>query len=238
MGDVTLVLRDVREEAQDTKSFVFDAEGLAGATAGQYLIVKLDAPTDPRRGNRSFTMANAPTEDRVTITTRMRITSPFKGKLASLAPGDRLAAKGPFGKFVLHDGDAPALFLAGGIGVTPFRSMIRHAIDTGQTLDMTLLTSDRVPEAIPFREELEKLAEERRWFRLGRTVTRPDRSEAPWSGRIARIDGPWIEEHIRDAARVVAYICGPPAFVEAMQTHVQSIGVSDDRIRVEPFIGY
>lgn len=238
MGDVTLVLREARDEALGTKTFLFDAAGLAGVAAGQYLIVKLDVPADPRRGSRSFTMANAPTEDRVMITTRIRSSSPFKQSLAALRPGDRIPAKGPFGKFVLHTDDAPALFLAGGIGVTPFRSMIKHALDTGRDIPMTLIASDRVPEAIAFRAELDGWSRAHPALRVARTVTQPQMSKVPWSGRVGRIDVAWIRENLPDPGNPIAYVAGPPGFVTELRGLLHQVGVPDDRVRVEQFIGY
>lgn len=236
--DVTLVLREVRDEATDTKTFLFDAEGLVGAQAGQYLMVKLDVPEDPRRGSRSFTMANAPSERHVMITTRIRDGSAFKRRMAGMHPEDRLAAKGPFGKFVLHEGDFPALFLGGGIGVTPFRSMLKRAIDEGRRAPITLLSSDRVPDAIPYRAEIDAWARGHPWLRVARTITKPEASAEPWDGRTGRLDVEWIQEHVKDPDRTVAYICGPPAFVNGLRDLVASVGFPPERIRTEQFIGY
>lgn len=238
MQDVNLTLREVREEALDTKTFVFDAADLTGVLAGQYLIVKLDVPEDPRRGSRSFTMANAPGTEPVMITTRIRSSGLFKARLASMAPGERLVAKGPTGRFTFHAGPEPALLLAGGIGVTPFRSVIKHAIDVDRTTRMTLLTSDRAPEAIPFREELDGWAVAHSWLTVARTITRPDESTWAWSGHTGRIDGPWIRDTVRDLERAIVYVCGPPRFVDDMTALVRSLGIPMDRLRSERFIGY
>lgn len=237
-ADVTLVLREGRDEAEDTKTFLFDAEGLSGARAGQYLLVKLDVPDDPRRGSRSFTMANAPSEDAVMITTRIRSGSAFKRRMAALEPGTRIPAKGPLGKFVLREGDAPALFLAGGIGVTPFRSIIKDAIDRGRSPSIVLLTSDRTPAAIPFRAELDGWAASHPWLRLLRTITRPEVPEAQWSGRRGRIDAAGVQEAAGDLDRSVGYVCGPPAFVGGGTEILKSLGLPPERILVEQFIGY
>jgi len=238
MQDITLILREVREEALDTKTFVFDAEGLVDARAGQYLLVKLDVPADPRRGSRSFTMANGPGTEPVMITTRMRPSSPFKARLASLSLGDRLVAKGPLGRFALHETDEPAWFLAGGIGVTPFRSMIRHRIDVRRRARVVLFTSDRVPEAIPFRRELDEWAAAHPWLKVVRTITRPRESQEAWSGHVGRIDAGWIRQVAGDARHAFVYVCGPPGFVDATVSTMESIGISKDRIRSERFIGY
>lgn len=238
MADVTLRLREVRTEALDTLSFLFAAEGLSGALPGQYLLVKVDAEDDPRRGSRSFTMANSPTEDHVMITTRIRSGSVVKKKLVSLRPGDALAAKGPLGKFTLPEGAAPAVFLAGGIGVTPFRSMIKAAIDTGRRAPMTLVTSDRLPEAIPFREEVDRWGAANRWLTIARTVTRPTAGPRAWEGRVGRIDAAWIRDLGIDSSQGFVYIAGAPGFVDAMATVAASLGVPPERVKLERFLGY
>lgn len=237
IADVALTLRELRDEGEGTKSFLFDAEGLAGAQAGQYLLVKMDVPDDPRRGSRSFTMANAPSEPRVRITTRMRDGSPFKRRLGTLRPGDPLSAKGPLGKFVMREGDAPALLLAGGIGATPFRAMIRDAIDSGRTRPITLLTSDRTPAAIPFREEMDGWPSRVDWLRIERTVTRPVGADG-WKGRTGRVDAAWIRDAAADLDRTVAYVAGPPGFVTSIVSILDGIGLPKDRIASEAFIGY
>ncbi|MGQ0796496.1 MAG: FAD-dependent oxidoreductase, partial [Methanobacteriota archaeon] len=213
------------------------AAGLSGALPGQYLLVRLDAPEDPRRGSRSFTMANAPSEPYVLITTRMRAASAFKRALAALRPGDRVPAKGPFGRFGLRDDGAPALMVAAGVGVTPFRAMVRHAIATGRTAPVTVVTSDRVPGAVPFRTEFDTWATRHPWLRVVRTITRPSESSAPWTGRTGRIDAGWLVDLV-DAPRVAAYVAGSPAFVEAIVPVVQRLGVPADRITLERFLGY
>lgn len=238
MADVALRLEDIRPEAADTLSFLFTAQGLDGALPGQYLLVKLDAPDDPRRGSRSFTMANSPTEERVMITTRIRDASAFKKRLAALRRGDVLAAKGPLGKFTLPEGDAAALFLAGGIGVTPFRSMIKAAIDTGRTRPIALVVSDRVPEAIPFREELDRWAAAHPWLTIRRTVTRPEASSKAWQDHIGRIDAAWIRDLGIDWSRGLVYIAGAPGFIDAMTAVAASLGVPPERVKLERFLGY
>lgn len=238
MPPVLLRLVESRPEATDTMAFRFQADGLPRAVAGQYLLVKLDAPGDARNGSRSFTMANAPSEPHVLIVTRIRSASPFKLRLASMKPGDTMEARGPMGKFTLHQGAAPTLFLAGGIGITPFRSMIKDAIDSGRTAPVTLLVSDRTPEMIPFRKEMDEWAAAHPWLALHRTVTRPGESGQPWAGRVGRIDPSWIQECSADLGHAIAYVAGPPRFVDDMSTHLAALGFPPGRVRSERFLGY
>lgn len=238
MPSVNLVLRRLWEEAQDTISFAFDAPGIAGAQPGQNLLIRLDVPEDPRKGLRTFTIASSPTEADALITTRIRSGSPFKQRLAALRPGDAVEARGPMGRFTLPEGDAPLLLVAGGIGVTPFRSMIKYAIDTGRSTPMTLIASDRTPEMIPFRREMDGWIEAHPWLRIRRTITRPEHGREPWTGRTGRIDAEWVRAAVDDLDRRTALVSGPPAFVVATTEVLQAAGMSADRIRTERFLGY
>ena len=238
MADIVLTLRSARDEALDTTTFVFEAEGLGDHVPGQYLLLKLDVPEDPRRGSRSFTIANAPSGGRVTITSRMRPSSLFKRGLAALHPGAQVSAKGPLGRFVMPEGDTPALLLAGGIGVTPFRAMLEHAIASGRSRPVTLVVSDRVPEASVYREEIDRWASEHAWLKVVRTVTRPSPGLSPWRGRTGRIDAALLREALPSPGEGVALVAGPPAFVDGIVAVLAALGLPPDRVRSERFIGY
>lgn len=238
MATVNLVLRRLWDEARDTMSFAFDAPGWTGAQAGQNLLLRLDVPDDPRKGSRTFTVASSPTEDAVVITTRIRSSSPFKRRLAALRPGDVVEARGPMGRFTLPEGDAPLLLFAGGIGVTPFRSMIKYAIDTGRSTPMTLLSSDRVPEMIPYRREMDGWAETHPWLRIRRTITRPEETQEGWTDHVGRMDAGWIRAATDGLEGRTAFVAGPPAFVEGTVGLLRSLGLEGDRVRTERFAGY
>ncbi|OGS46711.1 MAG: hypothetical protein A3K66_00735 [Euryarchaeota archaeon RBG_16_67_27] len=235
MPEFTLTLREVREEATDTRTFAFDSEPRVVARPGQYLLVSLDAPGDPRRGSRSLSIASAPSDPGLLLTTRVRTASPFKRALDGLAVGDRIRAKGPLGRFYLPEGDAPAVLIAGGIGVTPFRAMVRASIDAGRRSPVSLITSDRTPDSIVFREEFDAWSVAHPWFTVTRTVTRPAESGAPWTGPVGRIDERRIGPALRAGAVLVA---GPPSFADGMQALLASAGIPGDRVQIERFQGY
>ncbi len=119
--------------------------------------------------------------------------SPFKEALRGLKPGQTATVMGPLGD-LLFNPKRPAVFLAGGIGVTPFRGMLRYAADIGATEPVRMLYSARVPEEFAFRAELESLAAAHPQFQIHYTVTRPGDSPRSWEGRTGRIDIPWVRE--------------------------------------------
>jgi ferredoxin-NADP reductase len=126
------------------------------------------------------------------------------------------------------------VFLAGGIGITPFRSMLVDLAARPSRPDVTLLYGNRTPD-LPFRELFESLA--RGWpaLRLAYTVTQPGRS---WSGSVGRIDESFVRRHVPDLAAPLFMLAGPEAMVAAMRELLAAVGVGDERVRHESFPGY
>src|SRR5215831_5673056 len=122
--------------------------------AGQYAVVDFGIKDDPEGPVRSFTLASSPTEENfILISTRIRDT-PFKKKLAGLEVGSRVKITAPLGRFVLHeDYSRPAVFLSGGIGVTPFRSMMKYATDKQLPVKIFLFDSNRNEDNILYKKE-------------------------------------------------------------------------------------
>ena len=227
-----LVLKEIREEALDIKSFKFSKENI-NFIPGQYLSVKLDVKDD--RGNmRSFSIASSPNEDFIMIATKMT-GSNFKNKLSSLKTGTKIEVTGPYGNFTL-DETKDAIMLSGGIGITPLRSMIKYATEKKLKNKIALLYSNRIPEEIAFRNELEQLARENENFTLVNTITRPEESKETWNGLKGRIDSNLINKYIKN--NTLFYICGPPGMVGAMVNILKEMNISQNRIKIEHFTGY
>lgn len=233
--DLTLVLHESRPETPTIRSFRFVPREAFARKPGQYLMMKLDV-TDPRGPYRSFTIASSPTEDSVTIATRVIGRSPFKHKLASLEPFASVAAKGPLGKFTLHDESSlRAVFVVGGIGITPARSMMRYATDERLPMDLLLLYSARSEEEIAFRGELDGLAAQNPRLRIVYTLTRAGNA---WNGARGHIDRELLRREAGDLADAVFYVSGRPSFVTDVRTAVMELGVPRERVLSEQFPGY
>ncbi len=153
-------------------------------------------------------------------------------------PGENFQFRGPFGKFVL-DTSRSAVMLAGGIGITSFRSMIRYAADLELKQPIVLFYSNRTAEEIVFREELERLSHNFRTLKVITTVTRPGESKIAWEGKTGRINSSMVQDETAGLSNPLYYISGPPATVEGMTTMVQDgLVVSRENIRMEKFEGY
>jgi len=220
-------------------TFRFSTEG----TGFQYLsnqAIRMVLPgvDDPWGAARMFSLSSSPSEPgAIAVTCRISDT-PFKQALARFRPGDTAEVYGPLGTFLLAT-DRPVVFLAGGIGVTPFRGMIRFATDTETRQSLTLLYSARTPEELVFRAELDQLAKVSSRFAPHYTITRPADSTIPWGGRVGRIDAAWVERLVDLRARPRVYVAGLPDMVSEMVTMLtERFGVPPDDIDYEVFRGF
>jgi ferredoxin-NADP reductase len=172
------------------------------------------------------------------VATRMRDTA-FKRVLGAMPIGLQVKIEGPFGNLVLHNNQArTAVFLAGGIGITPFRSILLRATRERLPHRLFCFYATRRPEDAPFLQELESLERENPRFAFVPTMTDMSRSDRSWQGETGRIDQAMFAKHLKSAASPIYYIAGPPEMVRAMRTLLNSMGVDDDDIRTEEFAGY
>jgi ferredoxin-NADP reductase len=223
-------------EAENASSFLFEPDIAINYQAGQYLRYTLPhADADNRGIARSFTLASFPAESTIRVTTRLsQPSSSFKRALARLEPGAMLHVSGPFGRFAYAETHQPAVFIAGGIGITPFRSIVGDLASRKFRAPIVLLYSNRTSD-IPFRAFFEALAPDWPELRLVYTLTQPD---SAWRGPTGRIDGAFIKQYVSDLAQPVFFVSGPTALVAAMRTTLSEIGVDATRVKHEAFPGY
>jgi glycine betaine catabolism B len=231
--------------ATDIMTFKF-TRGEIRYTAGQYAFFKLDGVSGDAKGPiRHFSITSSPTEqDYILISTRIRDT-PYKQKLASLKEGTKILVWDPQGEFVLHDDHSkPAVFLSGGIGVTPFRSMIKFATDKQLPVKIIMFDSNRNEQNILYKDEFDRSANQNENLKVIYTVTEEEQeatTNANWSGERGRIDKSMLERHLSkdEIGNAIFYICGPPGMLKAMQELLQQeLQIPKDRLKVEAFTGY
>jgi ferredoxin-NADP reductase len=182
-----------------------------------------------------MSLACAPTRPYLEFGARIS-PSPWKQTFAALRPGDVAEIDGPYGHFVL-DESAPAVLLAGGIGITPLKGMAEYAADRKLPIEVRLVYSNRTEEEIAFRSELEALTQQNPRFRILHTLTRVD-ADSAWSGRRGRIDPGLIASAAEGLLDPVYYVCGAPGMVRESLISLAARGVPRDRIRFEAFRGY
>lgn len=186
----------------------------------------------------AFSIVSAPFEDQLVIATRMR-DSVFRRALKSLAVCSPVMIDGPFGSLVLHnDRSRAAVFIAGGIGITPFISMLRQAHHVQSPQRLILLYSSRRPEEAAFLVDLQHLEEQNKHFRLVATMTDMHLSSRTWLNQTGFINADLLTRVVGDLPKPVFYVVGPPGMVEAMRHTLQLLGIDKDNVRSEAFYGY
>lgn len=183
-----------------------------------------------------FTIASAPHETNLVFATR-KTGSGFKRSLEK-ASQQQVDIMGPRGNLVRND-SRPAVFIAGGIGVTPFRSMLMDALHRKLEQPITLLSSNRYSSEIVFHDQFLKAAADfPSLFTYVPTVTQDDEANSSWSGERRRIDVNFIEQYVPDFSAVTFYVCGPPAMVTAVSDMLIQKNISQEHILAESFWGY
>lgn len=240
MTSTTVRLQRREEVAHGTMAFHFDKPPGFSFKPGQAIDLVLSDPavsgTDAAR--HAFSIVSAPHERELVVATRMR-DSAFKNALARLPAGATAEVEGPFGSLTLHNKASRAgVLIAGGIGITPFMSMLRHAAHAALEHPLVLLYSNRRPEDSAFLTELQRLEGENRHFRLVATMTRMRESRQPWMGATGPIDEALLKRAVAELPDPIYYVAGPPVMVGALRDTLERSGVDADDVRSEEFYGY
>jgi ferredoxin-NADP reductase len=225
--------------AKDTYTFVFERPTDFEFLPGQYNRWTLPIiATDGRGSSRFFTISSSPVEkDKLTITTKI-IQSDFKKTLLNLKKNDEIKIFGPMGNFILDETNTkPRVFIAGGIGITPYHSMLTYAASKKLTTPLTLFVSFSVPQEMVFYEELKKL-EINQNIKIIYTVTKPEESKTLWTEEKGRISKDLIKKYIRDVSNVLFYVVGPPPMEETTKTMLNQMQIANENILTEAFTGY
>jgi ferredoxin-NADP reductase len=240
VAEYTSELLSKQNIAEGTMAFSFRKPAGFDFRAGQAIdLTLIDPPETDGEGNtRAFSLASAPAEPQLMVTTRMRDTA-FKRVLKAAAPGFRVNIEGPTGSLTLHkNASKPAVLLAGGIGITPFRSIAVQAAKERLTHEIYLFYSNRTPEGAAFLDELQRLESENPHFHLVATMSETGEAQKTWSGETGKLDAEKLRRHVNPLNGPIYYIAGPPAMVAAMRDMALQAGVDEDDIRSEDFPGY
>jgi ferredoxin-NADP reductase/nitrite reductase/ring-hydroxylating ferredoxin subunit len=255
--ELTLLEKD-KIEGTDVTSFKFSKQNVQGGgedkitplnyTAGQFAFFDIGGVyNDPKGPIRHFTISSSPTENFIMFSTRIR-ESPYKKRLSTLEEGSRVKVRGPEGQFILHeDYSKPAVFLSGGIGVTPFRSMIKYATDKQLPLKIVMFDSNRNRENILFNKEFDEWTKINKNLKIIYTISEDEQQQPSsstandWKGEYGRIDKAMILKYLDTNMldNSIFYICGPPSMLKAMESLLQdNLEIPKERIKVEEFTGY
>jgi ferredoxin-NADP reductase len=239
LGRLNWILGEVAELVDETprvRTIVLDAPDWSGHRAGQHVDVRLTAE-DGYQAQRSYSIASAPEDDRLAITVERlpdgEVSSYLVGELRR---GDMLELRGPIGGYFVWDAEmgGPLLLVAGGSGVVPLMSMLRHRRAAGAAVGARLLYSSRAWEDVIYRPELEELSSGRNAAEVVHTLTR---SQPPgWVGYARRVDASMLSEVAWPASNgATAFICGPTPFVESVSAALVLLGYPAASVKTERF---
>jgi ferredoxin-NADP reductase len=228
---LTAHLADRRTVAQGTGAFTFRLDGDMPFVAGQTVDITIPSPlhSDEKGNARTFSVTSSPAElPSITIATRLT-GSAFKRTLLDGPIGMPVEVDGPYGSFTLHNkASRPALLLAGGIGITPFRSIVKDATERRLAHKLVLLYSNRSQEVTAFLDDLNG------WASANGNV----KVVPVYTSVSGFITADTIKRETPDLSSAIAYAAGPDAFVKAMRQALLDAGVDPDDIRTEEFPGY
>jgi len=237
---LSLQLKERREIGNGILAFSFDYPEGFNHRLGQYMEWTLPVSEPDGRGNRRyFSIASSPTEPDLLIAARFYPrSSRYKQAMAEMESGDPIVAAELSGDFVLpRDPEVPLLFVAGGIGITPFRSMIKFLVDTGEKRDIVLLYSNSVREEIVFRDVFED-AEQRIGLKTVYTLTGGKRLPENWKGRTGHVEEQMLHEEVPNLEERVCFVSGSPGMVEDVKKVLRSVGIRRRNVRTDYFPGY
>ncbi len=232
-------IAEKREVAKGTLLVVFDLLGAeVDFRPGQYFwVTLLDPPYDDDRGpRRHISVVTSPNERGVLgLCTRIRDTA-FKRSLAELPVGTEVDVEEPKGTFLLPDDtDRPYVFVAGGIGITVFRSMLRYIAEEGLPHRVTLVYSNSDRESAAFLDELLELERANPNLHVVATMT----DDPTWEGETRHIDAEMLRDRLEEDLGAYTYlVAGPPDMVNGIVEVLHAAGVPEEQVRPDRFAGY
>lgn len=233
-------LSDRKMVAKETMLFTFEKPSNFIFKPGQFgdFTITNPAETDAKGNIRGFSIASPPSSNQIMITTRLRNTA-FKSMLQKLPIGTEFIFDAPYGSFTLHHNQTtPAVFIAGGIGITPVRSILLQAAADKLSNKIYLFYFNHNPKTTAFLEELQALEKQNPNFKFIPVMTSVEESNTSWSGETEHINCKILSKYIADLTAPIYYISGPAAMVAAAHKKLNECGIDDDIIRTEEFSGY
>lgn len=222
-------------EGQFELSFVpADAQPMFEFIPGQWMMIELPDPNGGKVWKSAYSISNAPHEAKDAFEIAVKIDGDFTKRLDKLAVGEEVVAQGPYGVFTLKPGEAPLVIFAGGVGFTPFRSMIRSMVAVKDPRPVILFYSNRVQAEIAYAHEFRELAATHSLFKPVFILTREQPEN--WDGETRRLDREMLKKYVPDLHAAEFLMCGSRSFMEAVQAILVEEGIDiKARLRKELF---
>ncbi|MDD5039599.1 MAG: FAD-dependent oxidoreductase [Patescibacteria group bacterium] len=239
IGTYRVTLREKRDVADGTVSLHFDRPAGFEYAAGQFAtLVNDDQKQNDGRGNRRpMSIGSSPTENEIQFAMRLS-DSAYKRGIKDARPGCHFSIIGPAGELTLPENPSlPIAFIAGGVGIVPFRGMAKYAIDTNQPHDITLFYLNRTPRGSPYLDELRNFAGQSKRFRFVPIMTACGPDDA-WDGLRGHLDEPMLKNALPDIVNTTYMLVGTPGMLTAVVALLEKLCVPREHILTEKFTGY
>lgn len=236
---LVLKLKEKIQIAPDIYDFIFTPTKKLAFAPGQYMEWTLGHEYPDSRGNRRyFTLASSPNENNLRLGVKFYDqSSSYKRSMLAMEKDSEIVAGQLAGDFVLPRAiNQKCVLIAGGIGVTPFRSMIQHLIDINQRRDIVLFYINRHEDEIVYKDVFDK-AKQKLGIKTVYTLTDASRVPPTWKGKVGYVDKQMLRESVPDYRKCTFYVSGPNAMVTSVQDTLKSLGISGDHIKTDFFPG-
>ena len=221
---------EVIQRTYNVKSFRFFRPEQFEFKPGQYISVNM--LINGKEEKRFFSISSSPTQKRFFEFTQKLTDNDFSVALGHLKKGDCVMVDGAFGSFTFEGEFPKVVMLAGGVGVTPYRSMIKYCVEKKVDTDIVLLYSNRTESDILFKKEFDLISNQQPNIKTVYTLTK---ANTPWTGYTRRIDKKMILDEVSDFKERIFFICGPPKFVTSMENILDELKVDTKNIREEKY---
>jgi ferredoxin-NADP reductase len=226
-------IQQIIPRTHDVTSFRFPRPADLDYKPGQFFFVTLKQ--GDKEVTKHFSFSSSPTEKNHIEFTKKFTDHEFSLALKAAAVGDWARIDAPYGQFTFEGQYSKIVLLGGGIGVTPFKSIIKNATDQALPNKITLFYGCRTPGDIVFHRELQEMANANPNIKLVFTV---NEATPDWTGKTGFINADLVKQQLSDYAENVFYACGPPPMVKAMEALVDALGLPKTQLKLEYFTGY
>jgi len=226
-------IKEVIPRTPDTSSYRFPRPNGFDYKPGQYMNVTI------KSGNAKlmhpFSISSSPTDQEFIEFTKKFTNSEYSTRLRAMRPGDWARIDGPYGKFTCECEYEKIVFLAGGIGITPFFSIMKYCADRKLPTSMVLFYGSRTEQEIAFKAQIDEMQAKNPNLRVVYILNEPGPN---WKGKVGFVTADLIRQEVGDYRDRMFYACGPPVMVSAMQKLVSALGLPDTQLKLESLVGH